>query len=160
MALHINYETGPEAKIDCLVDGRLVENGQFADRGVIPDDPDDLKSAFKIAAHKSMQLAADDAGNYNLLINDRCRLVNIPRETENYTISGRSPLRWAIDVLTVNQKKLKETGLVDDPNLWHQWSGEPFELIRHLRRLIYLSLRSVAIISQFPAALDDREVDQ
>ena len=155
MALHINYETCPEADIDCLVNNRLIKDGRFEKPGLIPDEPDSLKDAFKIK--RKMKLKTNSSGNYDLQINNVCSLVNIPKEIEEYTISGRSPLKWAVDVLCVNQKKVKETGAVDDPNSWYIWDNDPFELVRHLRRLIYISLQSRQIINNFPPALDQNE---
>ena len=157
MAIHIGHETCPEADIDCLVDNRLIKDGQFNEPGLIPDDPDELKNAFKIKG--KMKLELNGSGGYDLRVNDVCSLVNIPKESEDYTISGRSPLKWAVDVLCVNQKKLKETNVVDDPNSWHRWSDDSFELIRHLRRLIHISLKSREIINGLPPALDKKGDD-
>lgn len=148
MQLHINYETCPEADIDCIVDDRLVKDGEFAGTGLVPDEPSSLKDAFKI--DKRLKLSATKKGDYELHINGRCRLVDIPSEVEDYTVSGRSPLKWAIEVLCVSTKKLNETGIKDDPNFWHAWSFDSFELVRHLRRLIYLSLKSREIINGLP----------
>ncbi len=86
-----------------------------------------------------------------LWINDRCRLVGIPPEAHEYRVSGRSPLDWAIDSL--RRKEDKKSGIVDDPNRWHVWADRPFNLIRHLRRLIHLSVRSAAIIDSLPPSL-------
>ena len=80
-----------------------------------------------------------------LRINTRCCLTNIPTEAENYKISGRSPLRWAIDSLRV--KHDTASGIVDDPNGWHPWTDEPFNLIRHLRRLVTVSVESTRIVA-------------
>ena len=63
-------------------------------------------------------------------------------------MSGRSPLRWAIESLRV--KHDKASGTVDDPNRWHVWHHEPFELIRHLRRLVAVSVETARIVAALP----------
>ena len=88
-----------------------------------------------------------------LLINDRCKLVGIPPQAHEYTVSGRSPLEWAVDSLRF--KEDKASGITDDPNGWWVWADEPFELIRHLRRLAYVGICSAEIIAALPPALDD-----
>lgn len=154
MELHIEYETCPEQNIDCFVDDRLInKDGQFASPGIIPDDPESLRDAFQI--NRKMKLLEGRNDTYDLHVNDRCRLVNISKDIDDYTISGRSPLKWAIEVLCVSAQKFNETGLKDDPNSWYVWSSNPFELIRHLRRLIYISLKSREIINNLPAALSE-----
>lgn len=47
-----------------------------------------------------------------------------------------------------------DSGIVDDPNGWDAWKDDPFELIRHLRRLAYVGVRSTAIIANLPPSLD------
>ncbi len=88
-----------------------------------------------------------------LWINDRCRLVGIPPEAHEYKVSGRSPLEWALDSL--RHKTDKASGIKDDPNRWHAWEHRPFNLIRHLRRLTNLSVRSAAIVSSLPPSLPE-----
>ena len=86
-----------------------------------------------------------------LWVNDRCRLVGIPPEAHDYRVSGRSPLDWTIDSL--RRKEDRKSGIVDDPNRWHVWADRPFNLIRHLRRLVHVSVRSSAIIDSLPTSL-------
>jgi len=88
-----------------------------------------------------------------LWVNNRCRLVGIPPEALEYQVSGRSPLDWAIDSL--RRKEDKKSGIVDDPNGWHEWADRPFNLIRHLRRLVHLSVRSSVIIDSLPPSLPE-----
>ena len=87
------------------------------------------------------------------IVNDRCQLVGIPDEAHQYTVSGRTPLDWAIDSL--RWKTDKPSQIVDDPNGWHAWSEDPFELIRHLRRLVYLSVETSRIVNTVPTLLVD-----
>ncbi|MCY3948559.1 MAG: hypothetical protein OXF61_05090 [Acidimicrobiaceae bacterium] len=146
MELHVGYEWCPELPLVCLVDGE-------------PSEGDADGQAYRI--HKQMRWeqlsgskARGKAGQDRsvLLVNDRCSLVGIPSRCHDYTVSGRSPLEWAIDSL--RHKHDKKSGIVDDPNRWHVWADEPFELIRHLRRLAHLSMRSAEIIDALPPSLD------
>ena len=78
-------------------------------------------------------------------------LIDIPDEAHRYTVSGRSPLDWAIDSL--RHKHDKPSGITDNPNGWHAWANEPFNLIRHLRRLIHLSVETARIVDSLPPSL-------
>ncbi|MDE0498392.1 MAG: hypothetical protein OXH86_13655 [Acidimicrobiaceae bacterium] len=143
MDLHIGYEDVPEQPVDCLVDGE-VDNDGSADPAA---DPDAYRIA-KLAWGKDTDKQQDRSV---LEVNARCRLVGIPDATHDYTISGRSPLQWAIDSL--RHKDDTKSGITDDPNEWEAWSDEPYNLIRHLRRLIHVSIESSRIISQLPPSL-------
>ncbi len=102
-----------------------------------PEDPEGCQVTDKSVLH----------------INDRCKLVGIPPSAHEYTVSERSPLEWAVDSL--KHKHDKASGITDDPNGWWVWADDPFELIRHLRRLAYVGIRSAEIIAALPLALDD-----
>ncbi|MCY3962193.1 MAG: hypothetical protein OXG34_11115 [bacterium] len=147
MNLHIQYNDVPEYSVDCLLDGE-IDNEGVADQFVDP-------SAYrieKLAWGKGLNRAKDRTV---LVINSRCRLVNIPDAAHEYTISGRSPLQWAIDSLRF---KLNEpSGIADDPNEWESWADESYSLIRHLRRLVYISVESARIIDELPPSLPQDE---
>ena len=143
--LHIGYETIYEYPVVCQVDGK-------EDHGT--SDPD----AYRINNRMRWGRNKDKTENHSVLeINDRCRLVGIPEDAHRYTISGRSPLRWAIDSL--RHKHDKASGIRDDPNGWHVWAEEPFELIRHLRRLVRVSVETARIVDNLPASLPDDPID-
>lgn len=100
-----------------------------------------------------MRLQSDDSSGAKVLhINSRCRLTGIPAEAFEYRISGRSPLEWAVDSL--RHKTDRKSGIRDDPNRWRAWIDDPYELVRHLRRLIHIGIRSTAIIRSLPPSLD------
>ncbi|MXX00499.1 MAG: hypothetical protein F4Z79_02610 [Acidimicrobiia bacterium] len=148
MDLHINYETVPEWELTCLVDDKPDEGAS---------DPD----AYRIAPHKKMRWGKDETDKSEdrsvFMVNDRCRLVGIPPEAHEYTVSGRSPLEWAIDSL--RWKLDKPSQIEDDPNGWRAWADEPFNLIRHLRRLVYISVETARTVKSLPPSLVDSKRD-
>ena len=138
MDLHINYETAPEWPLVCEVDGEPDEGARDA-------------AAYRID-NKMRWGGKRGAEERSVLhINDRCRLVGIPDEAHDYTVSARSPLAWAIDSLRL--KRDKDSGVTDDPNGWHAWADEPFNLIRLLRRLTYVSVHTARTVADLPPSL-------
>ena len=142
MDLHVGYETCPELPLTCLVDGEVSEDQHPAD-------------AYRI--HTRMQwgrsAGSTKRGDKTVLhVNERCRIVDIPPECHEYTVSGRSPLEWAVTTLAV--KHDKPSGITDDPNRWHVWADEPFKLVRHLRRLAHVGAHSAQVIASLPPSLE------
>lgn len=144
MDLHIGYENVPEHSVDCLLDGEVDNDGAA--------DPIADPNAYRIEKLTWGTSPNKEPDRSVLEINTRCRLVGIPVLSHGYTISGRSPLQWAIDSL--RHKHDTKSGITDDPNGWEDWADEPFNLIRHLRRLITVSVESARIIAWLPSAFD------
>ena len=144
MDLHGNYETVEEWPVTCLVDGQPDEGR--VDQGADPD-------AYRIDKKMRWAKSGKEANRSVLEINPRCKLIDIPDEAHRYTVSGRSPLDWAIDSL--RHKHDKPSGITDDPNGWHVWADEPFNLVRHLRRLIRVSVETARIVESLPPSLPD-----
>lgn len=142
MDLHIGYETVKEWPVECRVDGE-PDNGQA--------DPDAYRIGKPMHWGKHPDTKKPDRSV--LEINSRCRLVDIPDEAHEYTVSGRSPLEWAI--ASLKHKYNKDSGITDDPNGWHVWADDEdaFELIRHLRRLVRVSVETARIVAALPPSL-------
>ncbi len=147
MDLHIGYDEVPEYPVDCVLDGGVDNNGA-ADPTVDP-------GAYRIAKLTWGKQADKNQVRSVLEISPRCRIVDIPDAAHEYTISGRSPLQWAIDSL--RHKHDKRSGITDDPNDWEAWAGEPYNLIRHLRRLVHVSVETARIISELPSSLPQED---
>ena len=144
MDLHIGYNAVAEWPVRCEVDGR-------------PDEGGSEPCAYRIESKMRWARANNgrDADRTVLEVNSRCRLMDIPAEAHHYTVSGRTPLDWAID--SIRRKRDKASGIVDDPNGWHEWADDPFELIRHLRRLVTVSVETARIVGGLPPSLQPRE---
>ena len=127
--LHVNYETGPEAELQVVSDGNDFR----------------IHDRIRFEEEKTV-----------LKINPTCRIIGIPIAAHSYQVSGRSPLEWAVDSLQV--KRDTKSGIVDDVNGWRAWQDEPFELIRHLRRLAYVGMRSTEIIAALPPSLPSERI--
>ena len=142
MDLHIGYETCQEhPDVICEING-TSDDGKHRDS--------DVYLIEKLRWQKNPETGETDYSR--LGINPRCVLTNIPSDARDYTISGRSPLDWAIDTLTFG-KRAKATGESDNPNLWRQWAEDSFEIVRHLRRLVWVSTETSRIVSQLPPSL-------
>lgn len=158
MALHVNFESCPELEeVVCEVNGNVSEGDHF--------DPEVYRIREKMRWGKFQLpgLASPDedtksskpppkSDKTRLVINEQCELTNIPLEAHEYKVSGRSPLEWAADSLV--HKFDKDSGIRDDPNGWDLWADDSFELIRHLRRLAYIGVRSAEIIASLPSSLE------
>ena len=139
MDLHVGYESADEWPVECEVDGT-------ADDGAADDD------AYRIERQMRWGKNSDKSEDRTVLIvNSRCRLIGIPALAEDYKVSGRSPLQWAIDSLRLKNDRAGE--IIDDPNLCDEWADEPFNLIRHLRRLVHVSVETARIVSNLPPSL-------
>ena len=143
IGLHIGYDDVPENPVDCLLDGG-IDNDGAADPAVDP-------GAYRIEKLRWGKGPNRTQDRRVLEINARCRLVGIPDAAREYMISGRSPLQWAIDSL--RHKHDGPSSISDDPNEWQVWADEPYNLIRHLRRLVHVSVESARIISELPPSL-------
>ena len=88
-----------------------------------------------------------------LHVNSRCSIEGIPDEAHLYKVNGKTPLDWAIDRLKVTTDKA--SGIANDPNRWHEWADQPYNLILHLQRLVRLSVETQRIVGGLPAPLAD-----
>ena len=84
-----------------------------------------------------------------LHVNGRCRVEGIPDEAHLYNVNGKTPLEWALDRLKVTTDKA--SGIRKDPNRWHEWANQPYNLIVHLQRLVRVSVETQRIVSRLPA---------
>lgn len=143
MDLHVGYETCPEhPDVICEVDGHPDEGDQ-QDPGVYR-----MGKALHWGHVEGNRREADMSV---LVVNDRVRLTGIPVQAHDYVVSGRSPLQWAVSSLA--HKVDKRSQIADDPNGWQTWASDPFELVRHLRRLVFVSVRSAEIVESLPRSL-------
>ena len=122
-----------------------------------PDDADDA-GFYRVDGRMRWGRTRDSDGKLTndrsvLHINRRCSIEGIPNEAHLYKVNGRTPLEWAIGRLKVTTDNA--SGITNDPNRWHEWADQPYNLIVHLQRIVRVSVETQRIISRLPAALAD-----
>lgn len=123
--LHLKYETCDEYRVD-------IELG--------PRQPN--PEHFRIGT-RAMRFA-DDAKTA-LIVNDQVRLSGLPAEAHRYVVNGRTPLEWFIDRYRITTDK--RSGITNDPN---RWFDDPRDLIAAIRRIVHVSVETVAIVAKLP----------
>ena len=122
-----------------------------------PDDPDDA-NFYRIDGRMRWDRTRDSdrklVDNRRVLhVNDRCRIEGIPDEAHLYEVNGRTPLDWAVDRLRMTTDKA--SGITNDPNRWHEWADQPYNLVLRLQRLVRVSVETQRIVGGLPDALVD-----
>ena len=119
--LHLNYESGPLCP-SVVVSG--CEHGNFK-------------------VDKMRFIAKDD--KRTIIFNNDITIENIPQETYNYVINGKSAIEWIMEryAITID----KNSKIVNDPN---QWSADPRYVLDLLLRIIQMSLETLKIVNKLP----------
>ena len=127
---HLGYEACEEYPLE-------VESRQSG--GLQPEH-------FRITGRK-MKFADEDKSK--LIINDHVSIKGIPPEAHRYHVNGRTPMEWFIDRYYI--KHDRESGIVNDPNGW--WE-DPKDLVVAIRRIVFVSVQTVSIVTDLPASLE------
>ena len=136
--LHLNFETGPEYPLDIL-----VNNDTF-----FPYVLEELDYKVKKMKWRKIGKIEDKT---HLVYNNQITLGLFPDEAAHYQISGRSALQWLIDRYQV--KTDKDSKITNDPNDWIEEQNDPQWLIKHIKRITYISVESTKIIKTLPPAV-------
>ena len=132
--LHLGYETCPEYPLD--ID--LLTPGE-------------RKSEQFMIGTKAMRFADDD--RTILAVNDHFRLAGIPPEAHEYQVYGRTPLEWFIDRYRIVRDR--QSGIINDPN---GWFDDPRNLIASFRRIVHVSVETVAIVASLPCPFSESDM--
>jgi predicted helicase len=80
-----------------------------------------------------------------IVVNQYLTLHNIPIESYEYIVNGKSAIEWVMERYAVDIDK--DSGINNDPN---DWSNDPRYIIDLLKRIVRVSVESVKIINQLP----------
>lgn len=84
--------------------------------------------------------------------NDVVTLRGIPEAAYRYVVNGTPAIEWVMDQYQVTRDK--DSGIVSDPN---DWSDDPRYIIDLLRRVVRVSLDTMAIVDGLPALEHDKQ---
>jgi predicted helicase len=120
-ALHLNYET--------IEPYALIEEISGSANFTVE------KMKFPSKADKS-----------KIIYNGTITLSGIPPEAYDYVVNGKSAIEWIMERYAVTVDK--DSGIKNNPN---DWSDEPRYILDLVKRIVAVSLGSVAIVKGLPA---------
>lgn len=122
--LHLNYEELDRPE-NVLVDGESSNN-------------------FKV--EKMKFISKNDKSI--IIYNSNIKISNIPLEAYNYQVNGKSAIEWIMEryAITIN----KDSGIVNDPNLWCEEHNNPKYILNLLLSIITLSIKTNELVKQLP----------
>lgn len=126
--LHLNYETLPP----------------WAE---LKEDSPKAKPSTRVT---KMRFAKDEKGENKtaIIYNDDITIWNIPLEAYKYVVNGKSAIEWIMERYQVTTHK--ESGIVNDPNLWCDEHNQPRYIIDLLKRIVTLSVETMKIVKALP----------
>ncbi len=122
--LHLNYEELDRPE-NVLVDGESSNN-------------------FKV--EKMKFISKNDKSI--IIYNSNIKISNIPLEAYNYQVNGKSAIEWIIERYAITTNK--DSGIVNDPNLWCEEHNNPKYILNLLLSIITLSMKTNELVKQLP----------
>lgn len=92
----------------------------------------------------------DGVDKTKIIYNSKLTLSQIPLETYDYIVNGKSALDWVMERYKFT--KDKDSGITNNPN---DWSDDPRYIVDLVKRIVRVSVETVRIINALPE-LNDR----
>jgi len=126
--LHLHYETLPPWKD-------------------LKEDSPKAKPSYRVTKMRFGKEGKDE-NKTAIVYNDDVTVWNIPLEAYDYVVNGKSAVEWIMERYQVT--KHKESGIVNDPNLWCDEHNQPRYIIDLLKRIVTLSVETMKIVKALP----------
>ena len=84
-----------------------------------------------------------------LIYNKTLTIRGIPPQAQEYVVNRKSALDWVVERCGVRTDK--DSGIVNDFNAWIRASGDEQWLVKHILRVITISLETMKIVKGLPA---------
>lgn len=84
-----------------------------------------------------------------LIFNGRITLKNIPPETHEYVVNGKSALEWVME--RYEPYTDKDSGIKNDSNEWCREHDDPTYILNLVKRVIRVSVETVKIVGGLPS---------
>ncbi len=114
---------------------------------IAPLDTIEVKGNRKNCRVSKMRFLDKDRKD-TIVFNDHIRVENIPAVAYEYVVNGKSAIEWVMERYQI--KSDKDSGIVNDPNLWCDEHGDPQYILNLLLSVIAVSVRTVEILRGLP----------
>ncbi len=86
-----------------------------------------------------------------IIYNSDIAVENIPLRAYDYVVNGRSAIEWIMESYRI--KVDKDSGIVNDPNLWAEEHGKPRYILDLLLSVISVSMKTLDLVDRLPKLL-------
>ena len=124
--LHLNYENAPSWP-DLLVKG-------------------DMNNLRVVKMRFGKEGKEED--KRTIWLNDSLRVENIPLQTYEYIVNGKSALEWLMERYAVTTDKA--SGIVNDANAWGLEHDNPRYILNLLCSIVTVSMETLKLVSELP----------
>ncbi|WP_253901545.1 type ISP restriction/modification enzyme [Arthrobacter sp. PAMC 25486] len=131
--LHLNYETVAPAE---LTEARRTE------------PPSDVEAQYDYCRVQKLSWGARKDRS-RIVFNSNITLEDIPAETLDYQVNGKSAIEWIIDRYQVTTHK--DSQIVNDPNDYCREVNDPRYVIDLIKRIVTVSVETNKIVAGLPA---------
>ncbi len=148
--IHLNYETGKSTIQDG--DGKPLPPlapWKLNVRSTAPEGTPDKElyrvvRKMKLGTKTELQQDGKTKKVFDgvLKYNDYLTFTDVPLESFQYVVNGRSPLEWLVERYYC--KEDKTSGIVDDPN---EWSDDPKYVFNLVPRLVAVAMETLKLTS-------------
>jgi len=83
-----------------------------------------------------------------IIFNENITVSNIPARAYEYVVNGKSAVEWVMERYQV--KTDKDSGILNDPNLYAEETGRPKYILDLLMSVIAVSVRTMDIVEALP----------
>jgi predicted helicase len=117
--------------------------------GFDPNAPD----AWRVEKMRYAKLDDSETGKKvedktRVLYNRSITIAGIPLRAHEYRLGSRSAIDWVLNQYEVSTDKA--SGITNDPNDWATEHGQPRYIFDLLRRVVTVSMRTLAIVDSLP----------
>ncbi|MCR5463184.1 MAG: DEAD/DEAH box helicase family protein [Bacteroidales bacterium] len=127
--LHLNYE--------------YVEPYQGVAIKTTSDNP-----SYEVEKMRLGKLDSKTADKSVIFYNNQITIMNIPLETYDYVVNGKSALEWIMERYQVTTDG--KSGIVNNPNDWSREHGDEKYIFNLVLRIITVSIETMKIVNDLP----------
>jgi len=128
--------------------GRELARLHLRYEGVAPLPDVEVKGSRANCRVQKMRFLAKERKD-TILYNGDIHIENIPARAYEYMVNGRSAIEWVMERYQI--KTDRDSGIVNDPNLWCDEHDDPVYILNLLLSVIAVSVQTVDIVAALPA---------
>ena len=132
--LHLNYETIETYKKCIVLHAPLTNKGESVN--------------YRVEKMRFGKIDSKTTDKSVIHYNHAITLTNIPTESYEYVVNGKSAIEWIMERYAVTTDK--KSGITNDPNDWAREHNDEKYILNLLLRVINVSVQTVEIVKGLP----------